>query len=68
MLLLEAWHLIGRGQPDHALPPGQHPSPIRTGIYDLPIFRSWDNSSPNTVTVRNLHRRTDPNTAELERT
>ncbi len=50
------------------LPRGQHPSPTRTGIYDPPIFRSWDNSSSNTAHVRNLHRGIDPNVDERRRT
>ena len=35
---------------------------------DLPIFRSWDNSSPNTVNVRDLHRCLKSNAAERGRT
>jgi hypothetical protein len=35
---------------------------------DLPIFRSLDNSSPNTVNVRDLRRRINPNTNERRRT
>jgi hypothetical protein len=33
---------------------------------DLPIFRSLDNSSPNTVHVRHLHRRIDPNPNDVD--
>src|SRR5947209_9164600 len=35
---------------------------------DLPIFRSWDNSSPKTVSVRDLRQNIDTNTDERRRT
>jgi hypothetical protein len=35
---------------------------------DLPIFRSWDNSSPNTVDVRDLRFFAGLNADELRRT
>ena len=35
---------------------------------DLPIFRSWDNSSPSIVNVRDLRQRIDPDTSERVRT
>jgi hypothetical protein len=35
---------------------------------DLPIFRTRDNSSLNTVHVRELHRRVNPDTDERGRT
>ena len=35
---------------------------------DLPIFRSWDNSSPKVVNVRGLRQHIDLNTDERRRT
>ena len=47
-------------------PDGCSASPAET--IDLPIFRSWDNSSQNTVNVRDLHDPIDLDTDERGRT
>ena len=41
---------------------------VRARTADLPIFRSRDNSSPNTVNVRDLGQHINPNTDERRRT
>jgi hypothetical protein len=54
-------------------PAADQGGPVWTGKWkcsqrDLPIFRSLDVSSPNTVNVRDLHRCIESNAAERGRT